>query len=498
MRSGTHSRLIFVVLGVLALAITVSAIFSRAQQESASDIAMDQLAALMAAQTNAWITNRAPHPACPNCFRIADGRYGVFEEVPGTGVVLTRDIPDPAPLEPGEIRPEFDEEGQPIWYKGHQGYVGPTDEEPLSAELPVPKIELMRIKARHERKVFSIRGVNLFGIGAKGFRVRIDPKYRENRLHIPSDLEGVPVEIEEGEMSVVASHQNQSYRPVPLGVGIWSASKPPLPGSNLTGTLGPHVIREAWNDIGACCQILSLTATHVVKHAQSVPLTPDSPGAVIYQGVSSWGTVALSFRLNPCGTPGNSSGCYVANPVTNDMRLNPDVAAIAHLNTLHRDPYPQTPPCSGSQEPTRKMQYGATSYVHGPSGLIRIATPGISIKMWGTVSDAPKGTVDTLGASIVVLGDDNYYYCYTPMDSGSIQLLQPGDSGALVAWNGEATRHVTGLAVSGRLFWPYRVDYIRADDIQVALQNAGMSFDHYWGTNSTVLRPSSTQYDNPC
>src|SRR5258706_28560 len=86
----------------------------------------------------------------------------------------------------GEERPEFDELGQPIWYRGHQGFVGPTDEEPVFPDLPYSKIELMRMKARTEGKIFSIRGVNGFGIGGKGFVVMLNPQWEENKSLIPT------------------------------------------------------------------------------------------------------------------------------------------------------------------------------------------------------------------------------------------------------------------------------------------------------------------------
>jgi hypothetical protein len=105
----------------------------------------------------------------------------VFEEVPDTGVILTREIPNPAPLEPDERRLEFDvETGLPIWYIGRQPYVGPTDEEPFSDELPIPKIVLKRIQARYRKELSSIFGVTAFGIGARGFVVYLDPKRPEN------------------------------------------------------------------------------------------------------------------------------------------------------------------------------------------------------------------------------------------------------------------------------------------------------------------------------
>jgi hypothetical protein len=103
---------------------------------------------------------RASHPACPNCFTIVgQDRYEIFEEFPGTGMIVMREIPNPAPFDPGEQRLEVDPEtGLPIWYIGHQPYVGPTDEQPFSPEFPVPKIALQRILARHHGELLSIPG----------------------------------------------------------------------------------------------------------------------------------------------------------------------------------------------------------------------------------------------------------------------------------------------------------------------------------------------------
>jgi hypothetical protein len=500
MKTRSHFQLL-IVAGMTACIITLSTAFSWAQRQLPVDTTDTSWEAL---QKSPWFTKRATHPACPNCFKINDGRYGIFEEVPGTGIVISRDIPDPAPLRTGGSQEKVDSEtGEPIWYKGNQGFVGPTDEEPFTVELPIPRIELRRIKARHERQIMTIQGVNLFALGARGFVVRLDPNSLANKPHIPDNLEGIPVEVEEGGMASLASHQNETYGPaplgigVPLGVGIRSNARPPSPGNLANGTLGPSIVRDVAN-IGTCCQLLSLTATHVVKTLNSAPLVPNSPAAVISQGNTSWGTVVKSFQLQPCGTTTNSAPCYQPNPITNDMRLTPDAAVIAHVNTSHMDPYPKPAPCSGSREPTRKMQYGRTSYVHGPSGLIRIAQPGTSIKMWGAFSDAPKGTVQFLDGTVIV-DDAGILYCFTPIDVASIERIQGGDSGALVAWNGSSTRHVTGLAIGQQLF-PYRgVYYIGADYLVNALFNAGLGFNHYWGyDNTTVRRPSATQYDDPC
>lgn len=129
MKVRSHGLWVAVITCGLALMVIFPVFFSGAQQELAPVVDPDFLAALAAArQSNAWITQRRPHPACPNCFRVGDG-YGIFEEVPGTAVVLTRDLPDPAPLRLGEVRPDLDlETGERIWDKGDQGFVGPTME----------------------------------------------------------------------------------------------------------------------------------------------------------------------------------------------------------------------------------------------------------------------------------------------------------------------------------------------------------------------------------
>jgi hypothetical protein len=144
---------------------------------------------------------KTPHPACPQCFTYdCSGCYTVFEEVPGTGIIITREIPNPAPDRPQGVQSY---KGQPLWYIGGQPYLGPTDEEPVSKELPVPLIALKRIQARHHKEIFSIPGVHGFGIGAKGFVVSLLPEKRDNISQIPKVLEGVPVEVEIREIAVL-------------------------------------------------------------------------------------------------------------------------------------------------------------------------------------------------------------------------------------------------------------------------------------------------------
>ncbi len=141
---------------------------------------------------------KVPHPACPHCFTYdCPECYTIFEEVPGTGIILTRQLPNPAPQLPEGVR-LHDNAGRPIWYIGRQPYVGPTDEEPVSPELPLSLIALKRIHARHHQEIFSIPGVHGFGIGAKGFVVFLDPAQRDSASRIPTALEGVPVTVEVG------------------------------------------------------------------------------------------------------------------------------------------------------------------------------------------------------------------------------------------------------------------------------------------------------------
>lgn len=142
--------------------------------------------------------HRDPHPACPNCFTLRDKdgkrRYGIYEEVPGTGIILSRELPDPSPLRPGEVREDLGERG---WYMGHIPILGKTDEEIISPEIPYPKIDLMRIQARHRKEIHSIFGVISFGIGGNGFIVGIASPYKDNASKIPKDLEGIPVTVRE-------------------------------------------------------------------------------------------------------------------------------------------------------------------------------------------------------------------------------------------------------------------------------------------------------------
>jgi hypothetical protein len=448
--------------------------------------------ALERVRMDAWLHKRIPHPACPNCFKVDDGLEGLFESVPGTDYVIARDIPDPAPLEPGEIRPDrHPETGEPLWYKGHQPFVGPTDEENISASLPVPLIAVKRIKYKHEDELFKIPGVQAVGVASQGILVLITPEKRVNRDRIPSALEGIPVIVEEAGIGQLDSHVNTYYRPLPVGAAIGSSGY----GGVKEGTVGPHVSRDV-SDVGSCCYLYSLTASHVIQDPLFSPSGLSSIRITQPAGSpNTYGWVGYAFHQDPCY--GTIDNCH-NNPSSskNDTRLNPDAAAIGHP---FNDLYPMYSPCNGSQKPVRRMQYGVSSYVNGPTGVIRIpifSNCSNCLKNWGVYSHGSQGglaATDTTVTLQLVLGEN---YKQGPVDLGTYSS-QSGDSGGLIAWN--QTRDVIGLHI-GRFggFTLYGV-YTRLDFIKAAFYTAGVSFDHYWGTGGdgsagAVYRPS---YPNP-
>lgn len=498
MKVRSSTPLTLAVVGVIALIFILPAAFSRAQQDTVATLLQnpalavteEQIAALAEARRQAFLTNRIPDPACLNCFKVGDGRYGIHEEVPGTGQVLSRDLPDPAPLQPGEVRPEYDSEtGEPIWYIGTQGFVGPTDEEPLSTSLPIPKIELKRIKARHEREIFDIKGVHGLGIGEKGFIVSLLPERSKNQSLVPPFIEGIPVQVDVIGMAKKTSHENRLYRPVPLGVAIVAQSAG-LGGG--LGTVGPHVVRDV-ADIGACCTIWSLTAGHVIKY-EDIP-AGIGIGIGVTQGGQNWGNVAHIFQLQRC-----DPNCSSSSPV-NDTRVNPDVAAIVQPEPT---PFGMLRPCSGSSRSVRRMQFGGNDFVHGPSGVIRIPTFSSCgsgcLKLWGVMSHAPKGNLYTTEGTFTAIGTDSIRrFREGPLDQ--VRLERPairGDSGGLVAWNGSDNRQVAGLFIAASTGDERIATYIRADYIKTAFRDAGRSFDHYFGNDATASRPSTFEFDHPC
>jgi hypothetical protein len=475
-------------------------VFSAPPQVPENAAALDTPArrALEKVRKDAWLNKRKPHPACPNCFKV-EGELGIHETVPGTEFVITRDLPDPAPLEPGKSRDTVHPEtGEPLWYKGNQAFVGPTDEEPWSTSLPIPLIQLKRIRYRHDAELRKIEGVHAIGIGEKGLLIEILPEKSANRALIPSTVEGVPVVVEETGPPIRTGHWLTYYRPVPVGAGITST----LPTAQY-GTVGPHVSRDV-SDIGFCCRLYTLTAGHVIQDT-SLPMPT---GRIIQQPSGyQYGFFGFMFRQTPCTGQTYLTCLAYASPV-NDTRWVPDVAAIGH-DTF--DYYPMAPPCSGAEKPVRRMQHGTTSYVDGPTGIVRIPTMSNCssincLRTWGIYAHRGAGRLRSTEVFDAVKGPGGaqQYFYEGPLDTYySTVSIQPGDSGALVAW--DSSRDIIGLefAAAYNLFGSFLyAAYQRLDYIQLAFQRAGVSFDHYWGTGNGKLNPSYLITDplnpNPC
>ena len=148
---------------------------------------------------------RLPHPACAWCFTVPGGHnpYQIYEYVVGDGpeaVILRRDLPNPAPSPIS--RPTMTSDGEPIYYIGTRAIIGPTDDAPYSADLPIPYIELRRIQVRHHHTLWAIPGVHGMGVGADGFVIDLLPDHADSRARIPSTLEGVPVTVRIRELAV--------------------------------------------------------------------------------------------------------------------------------------------------------------------------------------------------------------------------------------------------------------------------------------------------------
>jgi hypothetical protein len=91
---------------------------------------------------------------------------------------------------------------------------------------------------------------------------------------------------------------------------------------------------------------------------------------------------------------------------------------------------------------------------------------------------------------------------YNALDTGTFERdVLPGDSGGLVAGNGVSNRHVYGIIEARDLANFRRGIFVSAGNVKLALQRAGFSFDHYWGTQSNspnLWRPATTQCDGSC
>lgn len=149
---------------------------------------------------------RKPHPACALCFTVpALDAYQIYEYIETDleeAIIIPRRIPNPAPPYEG-IWKWVDEDGEETWYIGTQEFGGPTDEEKWSDEVPLSTIELQRIMWRNQRKVWGIPGVQGLGIGARGFAVSLLPGHADSVDLLPTEIEGVPVEVEIQEMAVM-------------------------------------------------------------------------------------------------------------------------------------------------------------------------------------------------------------------------------------------------------------------------------------------------------
>jgi hypothetical protein len=89
----------FIVMCIAVFVFALPIVFSWAQQDimgallqsPPSAVTEEQIRERIEAQRRELLTNRIPHFACANCFKVGDGRFGVYEEVPGRDPLPTRD-----------------------------------------------------------------------------------------------------------------------------------------------------------------------------------------------------------------------------------------------------------------------------------------------------------------------------------------------------------------------------------------------------------------------
>ena len=437
------------------------------------------------------VENRDPHEACANCFTIpgmGEG-YQIWESVPVAGNsehLILRLIPNPAPLAAGETRARVDAAGEPLWYIGHQAFSGPQDTAPVSSLLDMPLIDLNRLHARHQDAIMSLPGVHGIGIVAEGIGVWILPDF--DATGIPDTLEGVPVIVFVEEMAKMRGHQGTRFRPVPVGAAVSAAE----PGIFMTpvggGTLGPPIVRQS----GGCCQVWSLTAAHVVREFPDEPV-PTAGTLPIYQPSvqigNLFGYVAHLFRLFPCGTVYDND-CDLDSAVTNYTTINPDIAAIDPVPYNSRQVPPYNTPTG--TDPIRRLTNSVSHSINGPSGAMRTARPGHTVKVWGAYSSPRVGRVFAVNQDIVSrLHTDRYRSCCL---SGAYVTMTDGDSGAAVTYGGTGRRHVLGVLQAGNSLAGW---FIPSADIFMAFSSAGKPFTHYWGTKSGYRAPATTTCDPP-
>ena len=476
-----------------------------------------------------------PHDACEECFTLPHyDKYSIYEyvkaDVDDGAIIIPRDIPNPAPsvMEHedydatirGYIDPDTEER---VWYVGTQEFVGPTDEEKWSPDLPVSTIAMKRIQARHMDTILSIPGVMSFGIGTHGFVVSLQSAYRETSLKkIPETLEGVPVDVELTDAVTTLGSTTQTLattrlRPIPAGVSLSVGS------STLSGTLGPHAVRDTDTaSNGTCCEMLSLTAGHVANPWNASPTRWDNQPA--YSPATQYpkkpkatdriGAVDFVFaqtycgrvRLNPALPVTNPARwivppeCRRSNNLTNHTHERPDIGLISYgwrsvpFNNPER------------ADPIRRMQYGVSKSVRGPSGRVKLPRRNDKHKIWGSRTPASStGKVTVTNDCVRVYptayadrqaGDPITRICgVNIMDRHSTQL---GDSGALVAYKGEGHHYIAGVFFAIRAWADGRVDsiYTPATHIMKALKTAKHPISHFWGTHADHQNPSTNDGDD--
>ena len=453
-----------------------------------------------------------PHEACDMCFTLPNhSPYTINEYVESDidegAVIIMREIPNPAPeiKERADYDPEIGgyydpDTGERVWFIGNMAVIGPTDEEKWSPDLPVSTIEMKRIKARHLGRILSIRGVNSFGIGKSGFVVGVDPVFSENRALVPTDLEGIPVTVELEGVAILNGHENAYIRPIPAGVSVGR-------GPTQWGTLGPHVVRDTdTSDNGTCCEMLSLTAAHVLNLYNYAPssvagLPTYSPGKFA-EPQYEMGEIGHVFQLQSCGGlledigtgrlyPPPSCNVYSGNLVNNTL-WRPDAGLLSYGTKSVPFNEPE------GDEPTRRMQYRSTKDVRGPSGITMTAEVGDDHKVWGSVIGAhDTGEVTAVDrcrsfARFYYPGAPVFRYCgVNVMDYDTLS----GDSGAMVAYKGEGHHRIAGMVVGGGTVGG-TTEYVPASHIKEAFRRAGHAFSHYWGTDDDKWRPATDDGDD--
>ena len=413
--------------------------------------------------------------------------YQVYEYVEGDdleAVILSRRVPNPAPLEEGEVRATVDEGGEPIWYIGTQGVVGPTDDERLSDAIALSYIEMRRIQESHQHTILSLEGVHGIGIEEDGFVVEMLPSHTNLRATIPTTLEGVPVRVDISDVGVPFHHHGTRKRPIPAGVGV---------GTSYTigsGTLGPHVVRDVPH-VSQCCYFWTMTAAHNVKDHMFLPGGTNSyvyqPWTNPLQVANRIGTVAHAFTLVGCGP--TVEYCKVYGTI-NYTERRPDAAAVVTAG-LREPPFNEA---EEDEDPIRRMQYRSNRYIGGPSGLISEPRLGRKVTVWGAVGGANVGEIAAINRCEVLDYHGDGYARICGITTVESEDTIQGDSGSLVTYRGRGNRHVVGMLFGGNISNDDRY-IIPALNLKEAFGHVGQSFSHYWGTKEGYRRPATTSTD---